>query len=65
MRRNKLARARFEFNFYPDEESHPMYNPVELHFDLPHDCSEEDIHRYYLAFLVAMGYSPDLNSGEE
>ena len=65
MRRNKLARARFEFNFYPDEKTEPMYDPVEVHFELPHDCSAGDIYRYYLAFLVAMGYSPDLKNEEE
>ena len=63
MRENKLKKARFEFNFYPDE-SFEEYDPVSLSFELPHDCSAEDINRYYRSFLAAMGY-PELRDKDE
>ena len=58
-----MKKARFEFNFYPDE-SFEDYDEVSLNFELPHDCSAGDIYRYYRAFLAAMGY-PELKDEDE
>ena len=63
MRENKLKRARFEFNFYPDE-AFEEYDPISLSFELPHDCTVADINHYYRAFLAAMGYpEPEQEQG--
>ena len=57
-RGNYMKKARFEFNFYPDESLHE-YPTVCLSFELPHDCSSDDIYPFYRSFLAAMGY-PEL-----